>query len=295
MKDKDIRAVVKNYICGMLDSPLNSLGEKNHTPIYENVLLGAASGADSLFESFSAPDACGAQHCTPLALFRRAMPKTSCRAQDLSVICWVLPQSAETRRENRAQSELPAPRWGLAKLRGEEFYIKMGRALEQRLNSGGIPAFFPMGHPEIVKRFSDDRLFLSSFWSERHACFAAGLGTFGLCDGLITPAGKAHRCGSIIVKARVTPTPRTYLGLHDYCPYFTNKSCGTCAKRCPVEAISESGHNKEKCHTFLHGEAAALFHANGFDVSACGLCQTGVPCEDRIPGGAFCSVVRDFI
>ena len=38
---------------------------------------------------------------------------------------------------------------------------------------------------------------MASCWSERHAAFVSGLGTFGLCDGLITPVGKAMRCGSV--------------------------------------------------------------------------------------------------
>ena len=39
---------------------------------------------------------------------------------------------------------------------------------------------------------------------ETHAAHAAGLGTFGLCDGLITPIGKAIRVGSVVAKMNFT-------------------------------------------------------------------------------------------
>jgi epoxyqueuosine reductase QueG len=48
--------------------------------------------------------------------------------------------------------------------------------------------------PEWSRRPSEKYVF-SSNWSERHAAYTAGLGTFGLCDGLITPLGKAMRVG----------------------------------------------------------------------------------------------------
>jgi len=46
----------------------------------------------------------------------------------------------------------------------------------------------------IVK---SERFSYASSWSERHAPHAAGLGTFGLCDGLITAKGKAMRVSPV--------------------------------------------------------------------------------------------------
>jgi epoxyqueuosine reductase len=51
---------------------------------------------------------------------------------------------------------------------------------------------------------NSQRYSYASSWSERHAAYAAGLGTFGLCDGLITARGKAVRFGSIISKLLTT-------------------------------------------------------------------------------------------
>ncbi|MVX64480.1 4Fe-4S binding protein [Clostridium chromiireducens] len=49
-------------------------------------------------------------------------------------------------------------------------------------------------------------------------------------------------------------------------------SCGACIKRCPVNAISENGHDKVKVDAH-----------NEFGVSQCSLCQTKVPCEFKNP------------
>jgi len=78
-----------------------------------------------------------------------------------------------------------------------------------------------------------ERYGFASAWSERHVAYASGLGTFGLCDGLITPKGKAMRCGSVAAQIQVPPTPRPYQDHHAYCLHFSQGSCGLCITRCP--------------------------------------------------------------
>lgn len=56
--------------------------------------------------------------------------------------------------------------------------------------------------------------------SERHAAHAAGLGTFGLCDGLITPLGKAMRTGSVVVRAALPAKRSLYQDHRAYCLYY---------------------------------------------------------------------------
>ena len=290
----DVRALIKNYMRGFFDSPFNRIAGSGEA-VYENFLLGAAAGGDPIFERFKMEDACGPAQMTPLELFTKAKPEEKVSAEELSVVCWVLPQTEAARLSNRDMRELPSVRWGAAKELGERFYGAMGLGLERYLQQNGVSAIYPMGHPEIVAHFADDRFYIANNWSERHACHAAGLGTFGLCDALITPAGKAYRCGSIVIRAQVKATPREYSGLHDYCPFFRNGSCGLCIKRCPAGAISAAGHDKRKCGELLKGEASRFLAEHGVNTDACGLCQTGVPCEDRIPGRAPAKVLRDFI
>jgi epoxyqueuosine reductase len=141
--------------------------------------------------------------------------------------------------------------------------------------------------PSIIPEWNWEKspkyVFVSK-WSERHAAYAAGLGTFGLCDALITPKGKAHRVGSVVANIAIPPTPRPYDNHRAYCLFYHDGSCSACRKRCPVGAISENGHDKIKCWDHAGGTCAAFGKENyGFDGYGCGLCQTGVPCESRIP------------
>lgn len=55
-------------------------------------------------------------------------------------------------------------------------------------------------------------------------------------------------------------------------------SCGACIKRCPVNAISENGHDKVKCYKRAYVDAP-----NEFGVSQCSLCQTKLTCEFKNP------------
>ena len=116
------------------------------------------------------------------------------------------------------------------------------------------------------------------------AAYAAGLGTFGLCDGLITPRGKAMRTGSVVAQIKIDAPPRPYDDHQAYCLYFSRGTCRECISRCPVGALSENGHDKLKCLQHLKPTTAEYVKAEfGFDGYGCGLCQTGVPCESRIP------------
>jgi epoxyqueuosine reductase len=49
------------------------------------------------------------------------------------------------------------------------------------LGEAGYPAVAPVLSPEWEWRESERHVFASN-WSERHAAYASGLGTFGLCQ-----------------------------------------------------------------------------------------------------------------
>jgi epoxyqueuosine reductase QueG len=93
------------------------------------------------------------------------------------------------------------------------------------------------------------------------------------------------RCGSVVARISVPPSQRPYDDHHAYCLYYFDGSCGKCIKRCPADAISkEGGHDKEKCFDYLHNVTEKYIESRyGFKTSPCGLCQTGVPCEAKIP------------
>jgi len=151
------------------------------------------------------------------------------------------------------------------------------------LQKNGYPALAPALSDQWARKESEKYVFAST-WSERHAAYAAGLGTFGLCDGLITPRGKAIRTGSVVARIKIAPTPRPYTDHHAYCLFYTQGICGECIDRCPVGALSQAGHDKIKCRNHIRPVTADYVKTHyGFDGYGCGLCQTKVPCESKIP------------
>ena len=115
---------------------------------------------------------------------------------------------------------------------------------------------------------------------------ACGLGTFSLNDGFIGPKGIALRIGSVVTTLKLTPSGRKYSSYRENCLLFRNQKCGKCIRRCPAGAITKEGHDKHKCLEYMNSD---LFKAKYLEYelqttpSACGLCQTGVPCEFEIP------------
>ncbi len=276
---------IKSIITRFIEtSPDNSLQNEENDKAFDPALVGFSSGGDPLYEEFKTH--VGPFHWTPVEVFALAFPDLKVQPEELTVISWVLPQTKATRKDNRKETFYPAQRWARARIYGEEFNVKVRKRLVEAFTNAGIEAVSPM-LCEQWERKTSDRFGFASTWSERHAAYASGLGTFGLCDGLITPLGKAMRLGSVVARIKVPPTPRPYKDHHEYCLFFTKGTCGKCIERCPVQAISKDGHDKLKCRSHLRTATAdyvkSHFHFDGY---GCGLCQTGVPCESKIPAAA---------
>lgn len=261
-------------------SPENSLKNKANEKAWDEPLVGFSSGADPLY-SFYKQDI-GSFFLTPLEWFEVSFPEMEVSAEDLTVISWILPQTDTTKKEHRRPREMPTDRWARARIYGEEFNRLLRSHVVETLKKEGCQAVAPMLSPHWKIETSEKYGFASS-WSERHAAYAAGLGTFGLCDGLITPKGKAMRAGSAIANIRIQPSERTYEDRHAYCLYYAEGTCMQCVARCPVGAISEAGHDKRKCAKRLQKTRRYVEETYGFKGYGCGLCQTGVACESGIP------------
>lgn len=260
-------------------SSANCFGLGNE-PAWETPLIGFARGDDPLFEEIRKQ--IGDFYWTPKQAFDLAFPGNS--YERLTVISWVMPQTEATRQDNRRQTRLPCERWARSRKFGEEFNDALHRHLVDTLRAAGGLAVSPAHLADFGMQVSN-RFGLCTQWSHRHAAYIAGLGTFGLCDGLITSKGKAVRCGSVVAAISLEPTPRPYTDPHAYCPYFIDGTCGACIQRCPAGAITAQGHDKALCLDYLQKTVAGYAKDHyGFESHGCGLCQTGVPCESGIPG-----------
>jgi epoxyqueuosine reductase len=251
-------------------------------PAWQKPLVGFSCGDDPLYRNFK--EDIGPFFWTPSEIFTQTFTDVKVLPKELTVISWVLPQTERTRDDNGREQALPAERWALSRKYGEEFNVKLRNHVVGFLKAAGHEAVAPM-NSSLWKLEKSIRYGHASSWSERHAAYASGLGTFGLCDGLITPRGKAMRCGSVVARISLPPSERPYSDHHAYCLFYFNGSCGKCIQRCPAGAISRAGgHDKDKCFDYLHKVAMQSVQARfGFETSACGLCQTAVPCEAKIP------------
>jgi epoxyqueuosine reductase QueG len=272
-----IKRLIRDF---MAASPLNSMKNKTEEPAWEDALVGFASGADPIWQQYK--EYVGPFHWTPWEVFNQHCPETPAGAEALTVISWVLPQREAVRRSNRRAKKYPSEAWARIRVYGEEFNAGLRRHVVESLKRAGHAAIAPMLAPNwaIVK---SHRFSYASSWSERHAAHAAGLGTFGLCDGLITARGKAMRVGSVVAAIAIAPTPRPYSDHRAYCLFFANGTCGKCIDRCPAHAITKAGHDKEKCRQHLARSRAYVKRTYMFEGYGCGLCQVGVPCEAGIP------------
>ncbi|MFP4196416.1 MAG: epoxyqueuosine reductase [Methanomassiliicoccales archaeon] len=254
--------------------PGNRLEYLDGSRIFDDPLVGFASGDDPVFERFK--EAVEEFHLTP----REIAGKMGSEPEALGVISYVLPISHATKEENADSSEGPSERWAHTRLFGERFNRALQNHLVNILREKGHFAVAPEQSP--LFETMEGRNGQASTWSQRHVAFAAGLGTFGLSDGLITPLGKAHRLGSVVVDFPLT-SPERPGDIHRDCLYFQDGGCMECVARCPVNAIDPHGHDKGKCGGFVYAQEPMIQDRYGIDVHACGLCQTGIPCAHRSP------------
>ncbi|MEJ2740791.1 MAG: epoxyqueuosine reductase, partial [Dehalococcoidia bacterium] len=94
--------------------------------------------------------------------------------------------------------------------------------------------------------------------------------------------------GSVVTDLILPASPRTASGPYSNCLFYRGVKCRACIDRCPVGAITESGHDKIKCQNYLDTastppEKLKEGYDNDSSIAGCGLCQTDVPCEFQNP------------
>lgn len=262
-------------------SPLNTLGLPGGEVAWDSPLVGFSRGDDGIYQEYKGH--IGDFYWTPMEIFQLTYPDVSAAPEDLTVISWVLPQTRVTKDENAEQKVFPSRRWTAARDLGEKFNVALRQHVVKTLLDETVQAVAPMLSPHWYRQDSQGYGFASN-WSERHAAHAGGLGTFGLCDGLITPVGKAIRTGSVVARLELAATPRPYQSHQAYCLFFSHGICRKCAERCPVKAIGSEGHDKIRCRDHLAKARSYARKKYGLENKVgCGLCQVGVPCESHIP------------
>lgn len=283
--ERFIEDAIKQY---MRESSANRLASFGGDPIFEEPLIGFADGDDPLFAEFT--KVVHENHFLPREILIRHLQETlkieNPYLKNVSVISFALPAHHETLRSNAAEKEGPSLRWNHTRWKGQDFINTLSSDLAGLLQALGVPAVVPDTSPFFKITVTPGGF--PSNWSQRHIAYAAGLGTFSLNDGFITAKGMAIRLGSVVAALKLTPSARPYAHYRANCLFYAGGKCGKCITRCPGGALSEAGHDKIKCYRVLYEQQAPWIkgeHGPGFigKYAGCGLCQTGVPCANRIP------------
>lgn len=183
------------------ESPANRLPGSS-VPYFDSPLTGFAAFSDPLFSSYK--EIIGTFHLTPAELFAGEFGETLSAG---TVISWILPITEAVRRSNRYNGDYPSKEWSQTRNFGELVNADLRRHLVVWLRQQGYRAVAPQLSSQW-QELAETRKGRASTWSERHAAYAAGLGTFSLNDGLITAKGIAHRCGSVITDLVMEPSER---------------------------------------------------------------------------------------
>jgi epoxyqueuosine reductase QueG len=242
--------------------------------MFSEPLFGYASAGDPCFAELKKPGIIGAHFMPP----REWLPGAE------TVISLFLPFTETVRAANRKSMDWPAYEWLHARVEGQCFQDKICNYAVELFKKENLKAVSPMvdqrfSRTSPLTQNSNEQDYYTSNWSERHAAYICGLGTFGLSKGLITKKGIAGRYISIITAAAFDSAGRPYTGIYEYCT-----RCGACARNCPARAITlEHGKSHPLCSAFV--ESTRVKHAPRF---GCGKCQVSVPCEMRAPGASGC-------
>lgn len=278
---KKISDMVFSVFEGLETNNFSVLGRPDE-PMWERPLIGIAAGDDPYYDFLK--EHIGDFHWSPAEAFAMKYHEAP-DAAGLRVISIIFPQTENTRALQSKENSFPCDNWLVSRGEWENFIGEFSLELERDFERGGIRA----ASIDLISGFSrhkSETLGIASNWSHRHTAFAAGMGTFGLSDGFITEKGMAVRMTSVIAECDAQITPRGDRGHYDWCLYFRSGICGACIRRCPVRAISEKGHDKDKC-TAYEAPACEKYWPEHIErknyIFGCGLCQTKIPCMDKRP------------
>ena len=184
------------------------------------------------------------------------------------IISYYIPFKKEVAATNlNVEGNMAAQEWADAYNLTNTMISDISQYVAEMLTEMGYRAVSPTG---IVF----DRELIVSNWSQRHIAYAAGLGTFGINNMLITNKGCCGRFGSVIANIPVEPD---CIAEEERCLYKKNGSCKKCVQNCFSGALTVDGFDRKKCYEICMINDAKT----GADV--CGKCDIDIPCAFIAP------------
>ncbi len=287
MNNKQLEKTIKETYDGLQLNNFGTLGHKEEK-LFEEPIVGVVSGADDYYKFLK--EHIGDFHWSPKEVLGLKYNTDDIKNENIRIISMVFPQTEKTRLAQRKAIEFPSDNWLVSRGEWEPMMKEFSGKLISCLESKGYKAVSIDLQPEFQREVSKN-LGISSRWSHRHTAYAAGLATFSLTDALITEKGMAVRLSTTVLEIRPdddivpTCTKETRPGHYDWCLHYKSGTCGACIKRCPCDAITKNGHDKELCSRY---EDACMPNwpkhiDKGNYIFGCGLCQAKTPCEYKKP------------
>ena len=283
-------------------SNLNRLHEQyGGDKLFDDPVLGVADGSDPIICKFK--EVIAPEHLTPLELWGLE-GKSEVLPGNLRVVSIVFPYINRIRKEFKdniislSRVILPAEIYSVARNYANE--------LKKEACRKTVRFFEERGYSAVSAMISDSFNIMTkgrfySNWSERHYAFAAGLGTFSLSEAMITHAAGCNvRFASVVTDAPLEITSRKSDDPFANCLFHVYGTCKKCADNCPAGAITEEGHDKNRCYAYgqkisrkMNQRIGGLLkshwrHINGEwkeqrPPVGCAFCQFNVPCMDKNP------------
>lgn len=193
-----------------------------------------------------------------------------------TAVAYFIPFTEELVKTNYGGS-IPSRDWAVAYVETNKLLNDLGEYLIEELGKIGVKAnmarFSSPG-------FNTDKVI--SYWSHRHVAYAAGLGSFGINNMLITDKGCCGRFGSIVINYYIKPND---ILRDEACLYKINGTCKKCVEACPSKALTTEGFDRHKCYELLL-EYDKMF--NDMELSeVCGKCLAMVPCSFKNPNKKY--------
>lgn len=197
------------------------------------------------------------------------------------VLVYFVPFQDFLSKENKGKG-LATKDWARAYETTNAMFTKLNQHLITVIREQG---FFAKEASEAQIFYRDEVI---SHWSFRHFAYAAGLGTFGLNNMLITEQGCAGRINGIVTNLNVPPDQPQQ---EEACLFKRNGSCGLCVQACPAKAITAQAYDRRKCYAQclknarIHTGLGSSYSQGDEDVGSevCGKCVAGMPCALKRP------------
>jgi hypothetical protein len=315
-----MNAEVSRFLKNLFDSSeLNRLPlEFGGHRIFKDPTIGVSAGNDPIISKFK--EVVTPAHLTPAEMWSKSASSKRSTQDDspigrpipdagtwtgladlsakIKVLSIVFPYTESILEDGRRSSHR-TPLTGLALNWAHAFHTEVYEKTPQFFVENGCRVMVPQ-----KSRFYSVLLKLSSphvvsVWSERHYAFAAGLGTFGLAEHLITEHGCNVRLASFITDAPLEITPRVNDDPFANCLYFARGTCSKCVARCPGRALTKDSHKKLLCELTRQRESARVRGEIAPFLKpitrrfmyvpvtecpiGCAICQYDVPCMNRNP------------